>query len=68
MYLVLELVNEIEIIEFEWDFEFEIVLDVKDLDTWHLILYVNEEEWRNIIMPDDMELPDEVLWICLCTN
>ena len=44
MYLVIEVDNEIKIIEFDWVFEYEIVFDVKDLDIWHLILYVNEEE------------------------
>ena len=47
MYLVIEVDNEIEIIEFDWVFEYEIVFDVKDLDDWHLILYVNEKEWRH---------------------
>ena len=68
MYLVIEVISEIIVIEFDWDFEFVIVCDVKDLNTWHLILHVNEEEWRNIRMPDDREWPDEVKWFCLCTN
>ena len=31
--------------------EYEIVFNVKDLDVWHLILYANEEEWRDIEIP-----------------
>ena len=68
MYLVTEVVKEIEVIEFDWDFEFEIACDVKDLNTWHLILYVNEQEWRNIRMPNDSKWPDEVKWFCLCID
>ena len=62
------LVSGIEVIEFGWDFEFEVVCDVKDLDTQHLILHVNEEDWRNIKMLDDREWPDEVKWFCSCTD
>ena len=35
---------------------------------WHLILYVNDEEWNDIEMPEDSELPDDVMWFCLCTD
>ena len=36
--------------------------------TWHLILYVNEEEWRDIEMLDDSEFPDDVMWFYLCSD
>ena len=62
MYLVIEVECEIEIIEFDWVFEYEVVFNVMDLDMWHLILYVNEEEWR------DIEMLDDVMWFCLCTD
>ena len=62
MYLVIEVDSEIEIIEFDWVFEYKIVFYVKDLDVLHLILYVNEEEWR------DIEMPDNVMWFCLCSD
>ena len=39
-----------------------------NLDMWHLLLYVNKEEWRDIEMPDDSELPEVVMWFCLCTD
>ena len=35
---------------------------------WHLILYVNDEEWSDIEMPGDSELPEDVMWFCLCTD
>ena len=68
MYLVIEVDSEIEIIEFDWVFEYEIVFDIRDLDFWHVILYVNEEDWRDIEMPDDSKLPNNVLWFCLCID
>ena len=68
MYLVIELDYEIEVIVFDWVFEYEEVFDVRDLDMWHLILYVNEKEWRDIEMPDDSELPDDVMWFYLCLD
>ena len=49
-------------------FEYEVVFNVKDLDMQHLIMYVNEEEWRDIEMPDDSELPNDVMWFCLCSD
>lgn len=63
-----EVDTEIEVIVFDWVFEYEVVFDVRDLDVWHLVLYVNEEEWRVIEMPDDGELPDDVMWFCLCSD
>ena len=68
MYLVIEVDSEIEIIEFYWAFQYEIVFDIRDCDTWHVILYVNYKEWRDIEMPNDSELPDDVYWFCLCTD
>ena len=44
------------------------MFDVRDIDMWHLILYVNDKEWRDIDMPDDSDLPEDVFWFCLCTN
>ena len=53
--------SEIELIEFDWVFQHEIVFDIRDFDTWHVILYVNDEKWRDIEMPNDNDLPDDVL-------
>ena len=61
MYLVIEVDCEIEAIVFDWVFEYEVAFDVRDLDMWHLILYVNEEEWRDIEMPDNSELLEIVV-------
>ena len=68
MYLVIEVDIEIEVKVFDWVFEYEVVFDVRDLDMWHLILHINEEEWRDIEMPNDSELPDDVMWLCLCSE
>lgn len=68
MYLVIEVDCEIEIIEFDWMFEYEVVFDVRDLKMWHLILYVSEEEWKDIEMPDDSELLNDVMWFYLCSD
>ena len=62
MYLVIEADSDIEVIVFNWVFEHEVLFDVRDLDMWHLILYVNDEEWSDIEMPDDSELPEDVMW------
>ena len=68
MYLVIEVDSEIEIIEFNWVFQYEIVFDIRDFDTWHVILYVNDEVWRDIEMPSDSDRTNNVLWFYLCTN
>ena len=48
MYLVIEVHSDIQITVFNWVFEYEVLFDVRDIDMWHLILYVNDEEWRDI--------------------
>ena len=68
MYLVIEVDSDIEVIVFNWVFEYEVLFDVRDLDMWHLILYVNDEEWSDIEMPGDSELLEDVMWFCLCTD
>ena len=68
MHLVIEVDSEIEVIEFDWAFRYEIVLNIRDCDTWHIILYVYDEEWRDIEMPSDNDLPNDVFWFCLCTD
>ena len=49
-------------------FEYEVLFDVRDIDMWHLILNVNDEEWRDVEMPDDSDLGENVHWFCLCTD
>ena len=66
MYLVIEIDSDIEVIVFSSVFEY--VFNVRELDMWHLILYVNDEEWSDIEMPNDSELPEDVMWFCLCTD
>ena len=68
MYLVIEVDSDIQVIVFNWVFEYEVLFDVIVRDMWHLILYVNDEEWRDSKMPDDSDLPEDVFWFCLCTN
>ena len=60
MYLVIEVDSDIHVIIFNWVFEYEVLFDVRDIDMWHLILYVNDEEWRDVGMPDDSDLPEDV--------
>ena len=42
MYLVIEVDSDIQVIVFNWVFEYEVMFDVRDIDMWHLILYVND--------------------------
>ena len=50
MYLVIEVDSEIGVIEFDWAFRYEVVFNIRDCDTWHIILYVYDEEWGDIEM------------------
>ena len=59
MYLVIDLDSIIQVIVFDWVFEYEVIFDVKDEEMWHLILYVNDAEWSDIEMPSDSELPKD---------
>ena len=51
MYLVIEVDSDIEVLVFNWVFEYEVLFDIRDLDMWHLILYVSDEEWVNLPLP-----------------
>ena len=62
MYLMIEVDSDIQVIVFNWVFEYEVMFDVRHIDMWHLILYVNDEEWRDLEMPDDSELQEDVIW------
>ena len=53
---------------FDWVFEYEVIYDVRDGNMWHLILYVNDDEWSDIEMPSDSELPEDIYWFCLSTD
>ena len=68
MYLVIEVDSDIHVIIFNWVFEYKVLFDVRDIDMWHLILYVNYKEWRDIDMLDDSDLPEDVFWFCLCID
>ena len=68
MYLVIEVDSRIVKIVFDWEFRYEVVFNIRDFDIWHLILHVYDEEWADIDMPGDDELPEEVVWFCLCTD
>ena len=68
MYLVIEVDSSIREIEFDRDFHYEIVFNIKDHDIWHVILYVYDEEWGDIEMPSEHDFPDDVIWFCLCTD
>ena len=67
MYLVIDLDSDIHVIVFDSDFEYEVIFDVRDGEMWHLILYVNDNEWSDIEMPSDNELLEDVYWLCLRT-
>ena len=68
MYLVIEVDSSIVKIVFDWEFRYEIVFNIKDFDIWHLILYVYDDEWADIEIPEDDDLPEEVIWFSLCTD
>ena len=68
MYLVIEVDSNVVKIVFDWEFRYEIVFNIRDFDIWHIILYVYDDEWADIEMPGEDELPDEVIWFCLCTD
>ena len=68
MYLVIDVDSDIQVIVFNWVFEYEVIFYVRDIDMWHLILYVNDDEWRDVEMPGDSDLPEDVYWFCLCTD
>lgn len=68
MYLVIEVDSSVVKIVFDWVFRYEIVFNIRDFDIWHLILYVYDDEWADIDMPGDDDLPEEVVWFCLCTD
>ena len=68
MYLVIEVDSSIVKIVFYWEFRYEIVFNIRDFDIWHLILYVYDDEWADIEMLGDDDLPEEVIWFCLCTD
>ena len=68
MNLVIEVDSEIEVIVFNWVFEYEVLFEVRDLDMWHLIFYVKDEDWCDIEMPNDSKLSEDVMWFCLCTD
>ena len=68
MYLVIEVDSSIGERDFDWDFRYEIVFNIRDHDIWHIILYVYDEEWIEIEMPGEDDFPEEVIWFCLCTD
>ena len=51
MYLVIEVDSRIVEIEFDWEFRYEVIFNIRDFDIWHVILYVYDEEWSEIEMP-----------------
>ena len=68
MYLVIKVDSDIQVTVLNWVLEYEVMFDVRDRDMWHLILYVNDDEWRDVEMRDDSDLPEDVYWFCLCTD
>ena len=68
MYLVIEVDSSIGEREFDWEFRYEIVFNIRDHDVWHIILYVYDEEWMEVEMLEEDDFPKKVIWFCLCTD
>ena len=60
MYLILDLDLVLPSVKFNWEFQYEMTFLVVASDMWHLILHVNDEEWCDLILPVEDELPNEV--------
>ena len=56
---------EIEII-FEWSFQYVEGMNIWDAGMWHIILYVENSEWADLIMPAEADISDQVYWFSLC--
>ena len=48
---MLDMDSNIEQIIFEWSFQYEEVMNIRDVGRLHVILYVEDNEWANVIMP-----------------
>lgn len=35
---------------------------------WHLILHVNDEEWADVKLPTEEDVPEEVCYVGLCKD
>ena len=68
MYLLIDIDSDIQVIVFDWIFEYEVIFDIRDRDIWYFILYANDDEWSDIEMPSDSELPEDIYWFCLSTD
>ena len=56
MILSLELASEIKKVSFS-DFQIEVLFSEVHGDTWSVLLRIKDEEWVDIILPDEEDLP-----------
>lgn len=66
MYLILDVDFDIDKNIFKWSFQYEEVMNIRDATMWHIILYVEDSEWADAIMPTEVDIPDEVYQFSLC--
>ena len=65
MFLVIEIDPEAQFVRFDWSFHYEVMLDCRDAVIWHIVLRVEEEDWMDVNLPSDCDLPDEIYWLNL---
>ena len=68
MYLVIEIDPKVQFMRFNWKFHYEVMLDCRDAIIWHIVLRVDEEEWMDVKLPRNCNLPDEIYWFNLCNE
>ena len=67
MILSLELASEIKEVSFR-DFQIEVLFSEVHGDTWSLLLRIKDEEWADIILPDEEDLPEYVYHLEFCSE
>ena len=68
MYFILDLESEIPGIVFDWVFEYEVEISIKEGGMWLLILHVNDEEWVDMKLPDKENISEEVFYLGICKD
>ena len=67
MILSLELDNEIREVSFS-DFQTEVLFSEVHGDTWSLLLRVRDEEWADITLPKEEDLPEYIYHFEFCSE